>query len=183
MAGITPTYGLRYAELADPPDGAALGKNLADDVEAELARVDAAHDQLAADFTAHAAEVRFLERVTATGVPRNDLGVVRVLASATKAYPAGRVRRLTARYNLKAAANGTGVAAKLFRVQAGVSTAVGGTLFHVAFAGIADGRTVIAWDVAAPAGTYSYELELAAHGLNGQTLDDAELVIEDAGPA
>ena len=42
MAGTTPVYGLRYAELVDPPDGAALGKNLADDVEAELERVDAA---------------------------------------------------------------------------------------------------------------------------------------------
>jgi len=42
MAGTTPTYGLRYPELVDPPDGEALGKNLADDVEAELERIDAA---------------------------------------------------------------------------------------------------------------------------------------------
>ena len=36
----TPTYGLRYHDLNEPPDGAALGKNLAEDVEAELIRID-----------------------------------------------------------------------------------------------------------------------------------------------
>ena len=39
--GTTPTYGLRYQELGDAPDGAGLGENLATDVEAELVRVDA----------------------------------------------------------------------------------------------------------------------------------------------
>lgn len=36
----TPIYGLRYQTLADAPDGAALGKNLAEDVESELQRID-----------------------------------------------------------------------------------------------------------------------------------------------
>ncbi len=39
--GTTPTYGLRYQELGDAPDGAALGANLAADVETELERIDA----------------------------------------------------------------------------------------------------------------------------------------------
>jgi hypothetical protein len=40
--GTTGTYGLRYQELGDAPDGPNLGKNLAEDVEAELVRMDAA---------------------------------------------------------------------------------------------------------------------------------------------
>lgn len=36
----TPTYGLRYQSLTDPPDGATLGLNLATDVEAELVRIE-----------------------------------------------------------------------------------------------------------------------------------------------
>ena len=36
----TPIYGLRYQELSDTPDGAALGRDLAEDVEAQLVRVD-----------------------------------------------------------------------------------------------------------------------------------------------
>jgi hypothetical protein len=36
MPGTTTKYGLRYQLPADPPDGAALGKNLAEDVEAVL---------------------------------------------------------------------------------------------------------------------------------------------------
>lgn len=39
--GTTPTYGLRYQELTDPPHGPDLGKNLATDVEAQIARLDA----------------------------------------------------------------------------------------------------------------------------------------------
>lgn len=39
--GTTPTYGLRYQELGDLPNGAALGADLATDVEAELERIDA----------------------------------------------------------------------------------------------------------------------------------------------
>lgn len=39
--GTTQTYGLRYQELTDPPDGAAVGQDLAEDVETELVRVDA----------------------------------------------------------------------------------------------------------------------------------------------
>lgn len=39
--GTTGTYGLRYQELSDTPDGAALGANLAADVETELERIDA----------------------------------------------------------------------------------------------------------------------------------------------
>jgi hypothetical protein len=38
--GTTPTYGLRYEDLGDPPDGAALGQHLAEDVEAQLTRMD-----------------------------------------------------------------------------------------------------------------------------------------------
>lgn len=37
----TPIYGLRYQELSDTPDGAALGQNLAEDIEAQLQRIDA----------------------------------------------------------------------------------------------------------------------------------------------
>lgn len=40
MPASTPTYGLRYLELSDPPDIPALGEDLATDVEAELTRVD-----------------------------------------------------------------------------------------------------------------------------------------------
>lgn len=36
----TPIYGLRYQELSDTPDGAALGQNLAEDIEAQLQRID-----------------------------------------------------------------------------------------------------------------------------------------------
>jgi hypothetical protein len=36
----TPTYALRYQVAGDPPDGAALGLNLATDVEAQIVRVD-----------------------------------------------------------------------------------------------------------------------------------------------
>ncbi|MBX6750936.1 MAG: hypothetical protein IRY85_14900 [Micromonosporaceae bacterium] len=38
----TSVYGLRYLELTDPPDIAAGTRNLAEDVETELARIDAA---------------------------------------------------------------------------------------------------------------------------------------------
>lgn len=41
MPGSTPTYGLRYLELGDAPNIAKVGKDLAEDVEGELARVDA----------------------------------------------------------------------------------------------------------------------------------------------
>lgn len=36
----TPTYALRYQGLADPPHGPNLGQNLAEDVEAQIARLD-----------------------------------------------------------------------------------------------------------------------------------------------
>lgn len=36
----TPVYALRYQALTDPPNGAALGENLATDIEDELARID-----------------------------------------------------------------------------------------------------------------------------------------------
>lgn len=36
----TPIYGLRYQELGDPPDGPALGKNLAEDVESVVNGID-----------------------------------------------------------------------------------------------------------------------------------------------
>jgi hypothetical protein len=42
MPGTTATYGLPYQELTDAPDGPALGQNLAEAVEAELERIDAA---------------------------------------------------------------------------------------------------------------------------------------------
>lgn len=37
----TPTYGLRYQALTDPPNGATLGQNLATDVEAQLVTTNA----------------------------------------------------------------------------------------------------------------------------------------------
>lgn len=37
----TPTYALRYLSLGDPPDIAALGEHLGEDVEAQIARLDA----------------------------------------------------------------------------------------------------------------------------------------------
>lgn len=37
---VTPIYSLPYQALADPPDGAGLGEDLALAVEAELARID-----------------------------------------------------------------------------------------------------------------------------------------------
>lgn len=40
MPGSTPTYGLTYQELGDAPNGAGVGENLAEDVEAELVRID-----------------------------------------------------------------------------------------------------------------------------------------------
>jgi hypothetical protein len=40
MPGATPTYGLPYQDLADPPDGPSLGEDLALAVEAQLARMD-----------------------------------------------------------------------------------------------------------------------------------------------
>ena len=40
--GATSTYGLPYQDMSDAPDGAALGQNLAEAVETELVRVDAA---------------------------------------------------------------------------------------------------------------------------------------------
>lgn len=42
MPGSTPTYALPYQLLSDAPDGSALGQNLAEAVETELARIDAA---------------------------------------------------------------------------------------------------------------------------------------------
>jgi hypothetical protein len=42
MADVTPIYGLPYLELGDPPNLAAGTKNLADAVEDELGRIDAA---------------------------------------------------------------------------------------------------------------------------------------------
>lgn len=36
----TPIYGLPYQALTDIPQGAALGRNLADGIEAQLARID-----------------------------------------------------------------------------------------------------------------------------------------------
>lgn len=41
MPGATPTYGLRYQNLGDPPHGPNLGQNLAEDVEAALAAAEA----------------------------------------------------------------------------------------------------------------------------------------------
>jgi hypothetical protein len=38
----TPVYGLRYQALTDPPNGSSLSEMLAEDVEEELVRVDAA---------------------------------------------------------------------------------------------------------------------------------------------
>lgn len=38
--GNTPVYGWPYHELTDPPDGAALGKNLAEAIEASVSRID-----------------------------------------------------------------------------------------------------------------------------------------------
>lgn len=79
MAGTTPTYGLRYPELVDPPDGAALGKNLADDVEAELARIDNAHatDTAAADARLDQLEAQIVKagRVLATSSAGGDIAV------------------------------------------------------------------------------------------------------------
>lgn len=40
MPGTTAIYGLRYQEPNDAPNGAALGANLAADVESQLARID-----------------------------------------------------------------------------------------------------------------------------------------------
>ncbi|MEU3452191.1 hypothetical protein ABZ671_00910 [Micromonospora sp. NPDC006766] len=40
--GTTPTYGLRYQDVTDPPNGPLLGRNLAEDVEAQIKRIDAA---------------------------------------------------------------------------------------------------------------------------------------------
>jgi hypothetical protein len=40
MAGTTPTYGLRYGSLGDPPDGASQVQHLAEDVEVQLTRMD-----------------------------------------------------------------------------------------------------------------------------------------------
>lgn len=42
MPGSTPIYGLPYDSLTDPPDGADMGEDLALEIEAELARIDAA---------------------------------------------------------------------------------------------------------------------------------------------
>lgn len=84
MAGITPTYGLRYPELVDPPDGAALGKNLADDVEAELVRVDAsladAQATAAGDVAACTLPAGVSGTVTATR--RGAVSVVQISATA-----------------------------------------------------------------------------------------------------
>lgn len=41
MGDATPIYGIRYQLLADAPNGAALGENGFDDVEDQLARIDA----------------------------------------------------------------------------------------------------------------------------------------------
>jgi len=51
----TPTYGLPYPQLSDPPDGPAQFQALADEVEVELTRVDARianGEQLLAGFAA-----------------------------------------------------------------------------------------------------------------------------------
>lgn len=39
---VTPIYALRYQALTDPPNGASLSEMLAEDVEDELIRIDAA---------------------------------------------------------------------------------------------------------------------------------------------
>lgn len=41
MPGTTPTYDLRYQTIDDPPAGDTLGADLAEDVEAQLVRLDA----------------------------------------------------------------------------------------------------------------------------------------------
>jgi len=51
MADTTPVYGFPYQELADAPNGALLGQDLAEAVETELVRVDALLD--ATDWTAY----------------------------------------------------------------------------------------------------------------------------------
>ena len=48
----TPIYGLRYQELGDPPDGPALGKNLAEDVESVVNGIDERLQTTEADVTA-----------------------------------------------------------------------------------------------------------------------------------
>lgn len=42
MPGSTPIYALPYDSLTDPPDGADMGQDLAEAIEDELARIDAA---------------------------------------------------------------------------------------------------------------------------------------------
>lgn len=60
--GTTPTYGLRYQELQDLPNGAALGEDLAGDVEAELERIDTAAADQATRITAAEGRLDVLEQ-------------------------------------------------------------------------------------------------------------------------
>lgn len=61
MPGSTPIYGLRYLELGDAPNIAKVGKDLGEDVEAELARIDAAE---AASAAADDVRLDALEAIT-----------------------------------------------------------------------------------------------------------------------
>lgn len=158
MAGTTPTYGLRYAELVDPPDGAALGKNLADDVEAELERIDTA----AADLDSRVGELEgawsdyggtvggvTVGDATLTTRSQESNGTVRVRASITGgSTSSGGVSQVT--FSLPAPAHADGEQALTFSAQhggprfTGVAVIAAGSSTAVAYYVTSDG-TLGSW--------------------------------------
>lgn len=67
MSGTTAVYALRWQDLLDPPHGPNLGKNLAEDVEDELVRIDA-------DITALDTDSGLVNVTAATGWAVNAEG-------------------------------------------------------------------------------------------------------------
>lgn len=59
--GATSIYGLRYQDLGSSPDGADLGKDLAEDVEAELDRIDDVNGTQASSLSSQSGRITALE--------------------------------------------------------------------------------------------------------------------------
>ena len=59
--GATSIYGLRYHDLGNTPDGADLGKDLAEDVEAELDRIDDVNGTQASSLSSQSGRITALE--------------------------------------------------------------------------------------------------------------------------
>lgn len=91
MPAITPVYGWPYQSLPDPPDGAALGQNLALAVEATVSGINGTVNTQNARITTLEANAVYRTRITLTGLA----------ASVTFSGIPSTLRRLVVRYTTR----------------------------------------------------------------------------------